>query len=85
MPVEKIKGLSEVNEVAHHTEKYESAGLFLRRGQTFKIEIDLKRAYKEDEDQFNIKLETGKYPKKRNGSLISIQKVEEFEKVKNYN
>ncbi|XP_065061896.1 hemocyte protein-glutamine gamma-glutamyltransferase-like isoform X2 [Rhopilema esculentum] len=80
MPVEKIKGLSEVNEVVHHTEKYESAGLFLRRGQTFKIEIDLKRAYKEDEDQFNIKLETGKYPKKRNGSLISIQKVEEFEK-----
>lgn len=78
----KINVLSEINEVAHHTAKYETAGLILRRGQTFKVEIDLKRAYKEDEDRFNIKLETGKHPKKRNGTLVVVEKVDEFSKVR---
>ena len=81
LPVLKIKGLQEVNEVAHHTEKYETAGLFLRRGQTFKIEIDLKRAVRDDEEQFHIKLETGKYPKRRNGTMVVAEKVDEFVKV----
>ena len=81
MPVTKIKGLAEVNEVSHHTERYETPGLFLRRGQTFTIEIELKRAFKEDEDKFTIKFETGKNPRKRNNTLVVVTKVQEFEKV----
>ena len=81
MPVTKIKGLAETNEVSHHTERYETPGLFLRRGQTFTIEIELQRAFKEDEDKFTIKFETGKYPKKRNNTLVVVTKVQEFEKV----
>ncbi len=82
MPVLKIKGLPEVNEVVHHTAKYETPGLFLRRGQSFKIEIDLKRAHSEEEDRFCVKLETGKRPKKRNGTMAIAEKVDDFVKVK---
>ena len=77
----KIKDLAEINEVIHHTEKYESPGLFLRRGQTFQIEIILKRAFNEDEDRFSIRFETGKHPRKRNGTLAVATKVKEFDKV----
>jgi len=78
--VTKIKGLEEINEVSHHTEKYETPGLFLRRGQTFQIEIDLEKVFNEDEDQFTIRFETGKHPRKRNNTLAVATKVKEFEK-----
>ncbi len=81
LPVIKIKGLKEINEKAHFTAKYESTGLFLRRGQTFKISIDLERGFREDEDQFSIQFETGKRPKRRNRTLVTVEKVEQFEKV----
>ena len=81
MPVTKIEDLKEVNETAHHTEKYETPGLFLRRGQTFKIKIHLEREFKENDDQFMIRFETGKNPKKRNDTLVIVQKVDEFDKV----
>lgn len=82
MPVTKIRGLAEENEVTHHTEKYESQGLFLRRGQTFKIEIDLSREFRENEDEFEIRLETGRNPRKRNNTLAIAEKVNEFDKVR---
>ena len=77
----KIKGLEDINEVSHHTAKYETPGLFLRRGQTFQIEIDVEKVFDEDKDQFTIRFETGKHPKKRNDTLAVATKVKEFEKV----
>ena len=77
----KIKGLEAINEVSHHTERYETPGLFLRRGQSFQIEIDLEKAFKENEDEFTIRFETGKYPTKITNTLAVATKVNGFKKV----
>lgn len=68
LQVESISGAAE-NGLKHHTDEYESDALVIRRGQSFSLEIQIKSPHK-PENNFIVKLETGKKPKKRSRTLL---------------
>lgn len=50
----------EINKQQHHTDKYYSPKLIVRRGQPFQIQIDFNRPYKPETDQFWLEYLIGK-------------------------
>lgn len=55
-----FKDPHEINKQQHHTDKYDSPKLIVRRGQAFQIQIDFNRPYKPETDQFWLEYLIGK-------------------------
>ncbi|XP_025895543.1 coagulation factor XIII A chain [Nothoprocta perdicaria] len=62
----------EINKQQHHTDKYYSPKLIVRRGQPFQIQIDFNRPYKPDTDQFWLEYLIGRYPQQNKGTYIPV-------------
>ncbi|KAM6209338.1 coagulation factor XIII A chain isoform 2-T2 [Sarcoramphus papa] len=62
----------EINKQQHHTDKYYSPKLIVRRGQPFQIQIDFNRPYKPETDQFWLEYLIGRYPQQNKGTYIPI-------------
>ncbi|XP_009883714.1 PREDICTED: coagulation factor XIII A chain [Charadrius vociferus] len=62
----------EINKQQHHTDKYYSPKLIVRRGQTFQIQIDFNRPYNPETDQFWLEYLIGRYPQQNRGTYIPI-------------
>ncbi|KFW68799.1 Coagulation factor XIII A chain [Pygoscelis adeliae] len=62
----------EINKQQHHTDKYYSPKLIVRRGQLFQIQIDFNRPYKPETDQFWLEYLIGRYPQQNKGTYIPI-------------
>lgn len=73
LKVKSINILESTNGPEHHTDDYESDALIIRRGQPFYLELIHEGNY-DDSNTFYVELKTGKNPKKRNSTLVEVQK-----------
>ncbi|XP_064363150.1 coagulation factor XIII A chain isoform X4 [Dromaius novaehollandiae] len=62
----------EINKQQHHTDKYYSPKLVVRRGQPFQIQIDFNRPYKPGTDKFWLEYLIGRYPQQNKGTYIPV-------------
>ncbi|KFO06680.1 Coagulation factor XIII A chain, partial [Balearica regulorum gibbericeps] len=62
----------EINKQQHHTDKYYSPKLIVRRGQSFQIQVDFNRPYKPETDRFWLEYLIGRYPQQNKGTYIPI-------------
>ncbi|KFW92637.1 Coagulation factor XIII A chain [Phalacrocorax carbo] len=62
----------EINKQQHHTDKYYSPKLIVRRGQPFQIQIDFNRPFEPQTDQFWLEYLIGRYPQQNKGTYIPI-------------
>ncbi|XP_058274399.1 protein-glutamine gamma-glutamyltransferase K [Hemibagrus wyckioides] len=67
------------NRREHHTEKYHSNELIIRRGQTFQIMLDLSRSFNINTDKLHLELKTGSQPLVSKGTHVIIPLVEELQ------
>ncbi|KAF6344503.1 coagulation factor XIII A chain [Rhinolophus ferrumequinum] len=70
------------NKVDHHTDKYESNQLIVRRGQSFYIQIDFNRPYDPRRDLFRVEYVIGRYPQENKGTYIPVPIVSELQSGK---
>ena len=71
----------EINKQEHHTDKYYSPKLIVRRGQPFQIQVDFNRPYKPETDQFWLEYLIGRCLAK----AVSCQQNEVEESFINWN
>ena len=64
------------NGKAHHTDKFKTddPALIIRRGESFKVSIELAREYRQDDD-FYFTLRTGNRPNPKDKTLIPVTEV----------
>ncbi|XP_054670573.1 coagulation factor XIII A chain [Grus americana] len=62
----------EINKQQHHTDKYYSPKLIVRRGQSFQIQVDFNRPYKPETDRFWLEYLIGRYPQQNKGTYIPV-------------
>ena len=53
--------MNEVNRIAHHTNEYNTNILVLRRGETFQLNMKLKRKINKEHDKIKLVLTQGMY------------------------
>uniref|UniRef100_A0A8D0SF31 Coagulation factor XIII A chain n=2 Tax=Sus scrofa TaxID=9823 RepID=A0A8D0SF31_PIG len=70
------------NKVDHHTDKYDSKKLIVRRGQPFYIQIDFSRPYDPRRDLFRVEYVIGRYPQENKGTYIPVPIVSELQRGK---
>ncbi|XP_037374716.1 coagulation factor XIII A chain [Talpa occidentalis] len=68
------------NKMDHHTDRYDSDKLIVRRGQPFHIQIDFNRPYEPSRDFFRVEYVIGRYPQQSKGTYIPVHVVPELRK-----
>lgn len=84
IPIMGIDSMTDVNGPAHHTDKYKTkSAIVLRRGQSFKIKVQLARDYEQD-DSFYFTLKTGPRPRDIDKTMITVAEYlpKEFHRCK---
>uniref|UniRef100_A0AAQ4PXC9 Transglutaminase N-terminal domain-containing protein n=1 Tax=Gasterosteus aculeatus aculeatus TaxID=481459 RepID=A0AAQ4PXC9_GASAC len=56
-----IESQSGANRREHHTDRFQSENLVIRRGQTFQMWITLSRPFRQDADKLHLELKTGQW------------------------
>lgn len=69
----------DANKVDHHTDKYDSNSLIVRRGQPFFIQVDFNRPYDPRRDLFRVEYVIGRYPQENKGTYIPVPVVSELQ------
>uniref|UniRef100_A0A8C5PAZ8 Coagulation factor XIII A chain n=1 Tax=Leptobrachium leishanense TaxID=445787 RepID=A0A8C5PAZ8_9ANUR len=69
----------EKNKTEHHTDRYVSNKLIIRRGQNFSMKIDFNRPYNPETDQFWVEYLIGRYPQQSKGTYIPVPIVPSLE------
>ncbi|GAA6092427.1 protein-glutamine gamma-glutamyltransferase K [Tachysurus ichikawai] len=77
--VDLLSSKTDQNRREHHTEKYHSEELIIRRGQTFQIMLDLSRPFNINTDKLHLELKTGLLPLVSKGTHIIIPVTEELQ------
>nr|XP_014698174.2 coagulation factor XIII A chain [Equus asinus] len=72
----------DTNKLDHHTDKYDSNKLIVRRGQSFYIQIDFNRPYDPRRDIFRVEYVIGRYPQENKGTYIPVPVVSELQSGK---
>lgn len=72
----------DTNKIDHHTDKYDSNKLIVRRGQSFYIQIDFNRPYEPRRDLFRVEYVIGRYPQENKGTYVPVPIVSELQKGK---
>uniref|UniRef100_A0A4X2K0C6 Coagulation factor XIII A chain n=1 Tax=Vombatus ursinus TaxID=29139 RepID=A0A4X2K0C6_VOMUR len=78
MNVHLFKDSWDTNKVEHHTDRYDSEKLIVRRGQPFYVQIDFHRPYDPKKDVFRLEYVIGRYPQENKGTYIPVPIVSEF-------
>ncbi|KAG9329935.1 hypothetical protein JZ751_028506 [Albula glossodonta] len=77
--VDLLKDKKGQNRREHHTDKYQSDRLIIRRGQTFQVILHLSRPFSLDSDTLYLELRTGPRPLVSKGTHVIIPLVEDLE------
>ncbi|XP_006909353.1 coagulation factor XIII A chain [Pteropus alecto] len=72
----------DTNKIDHHTDKYDSNKLIVRRGQSFYIQIDFNRPYEPRRDLFRVEYVIGRYPQENKGTYVPVPIVSELQRGK---
>lgn len=72
----------DTNKIDHHTDKYDSDKLIVRRGQSFYIQIDFNRPYDPRRDLFRVEYVIGRYPQENKGTYVPVPVVSELQRGK---
>uniref|UniRef100_A0A4W4H4M3 Protein-glutamine gamma-glutamyltransferase K n=1 Tax=Electrophorus electricus TaxID=8005 RepID=A0A4W4H4M3_ELEEL len=67
------------NRREHHTDRYQSDELIIRRGQTFQMELNLSRPFNINTDKLYLDLKTGLLPLVSKGTHVIVPLVEELQ------
>lgn len=59
--IDLLKSNKEQNRLEHHTDRYHSEHLIIRRGQTFQMLIELTRAFNSKTDKLKLDLKLGQF------------------------
>ncbi|XP_034167505.2 protein-glutamine gamma-glutamyltransferase K isoform X1 [Pangasianodon hypophthalmus] len=76
--IDLLKSKTGQNRLEHHTDRYQSENLIIRRGQSFQIWIELSRAFDPRADQLQLLLKLGAVPRAK-GTVVSVPLVTEFQ------
>lgn len=59
--IDLLKSNKETNRLEHHTDRYHSENLIIRRGQTFQMSIELSRPFNSKTDKLYLDLKLGQF------------------------
>ncbi|KAF7203306.1 protein-glutamine gamma-glutamyltransferase K-like isoform X2 [Nothobranchius furzeri] len=77
--IDLMKTKSGDNHTEHHTDRYQSDRLIIRRGQTFQMWIVLSRPFDPHHDKLHLELKTGSLPAVSKGTHVIVPLVESLE------
>ncbi|XP_059383211.1 protein-glutamine gamma-glutamyltransferase K [Carassius carassius] len=77
--IDLLKSKKEQNRLEHHTDRYLSEHLIIRRGQTFQMWIELSRAFNSKTDKLQLDLKLGNLPDVSKGTHVIVPLVEDLQ------
>lgn len=77
--IDLLKSTKEQNRLEHHTDRYHSEHLIIRRGQTFQMLIELSRAFNSKTDKLKLDLKLGNLPDVSKGTHVIVPLVEDLQ------
>ncbi|XP_056126689.1 protein-glutamine gamma-glutamyltransferase K [Rhinichthys klamathensis goyatoka] len=77
--IDLLKSNKEPNRLEHHTDRYRSENLIIRRGQTFQMLIELSRPINLKTDKLHLDLKLGNLPDVSKGTHVIVPLVEDLQ------
>ncbi|XP_043080830.1 protein-glutamine gamma-glutamyltransferase K isoform X2 [Puntigrus tetrazona] len=77
--VDLLKSSKEQNRLEHHTNRYHSEHLIVRRGQTFQMLIELSRTFNSEIDKLQLDLKLGNLPDVSKGTHVIVPLVKDLQ------
>ncbi|GAA6108530.1 protein-glutamine gamma-glutamyltransferase K-like, partial [Tachysurus ichikawai] len=77
--IDLIRSKKAENRVNHHTERYHSDNLIIRRGQMFQMWIELSRPFNPKTDKLHLELKLGSSPMVSKGTLVTVPLVDDLQ------
>uniref|UniRef100_A0A671MJM6 Protein-glutamine gamma-glutamyltransferase K n=1 Tax=Sinocyclocheilus anshuiensis TaxID=1608454 RepID=A0A671MJM6_9TELE len=77
--IDLLKSNKGQNRLEHHTDRYHSEHLIIRRGQTFQMLIELSRAFNLKTDRLHLDLKLGNLPDVSKGTHVIVPLVEDLQ------
>ncbi|XP_051517923.1 protein-glutamine gamma-glutamyltransferase K [Myxocyprinus asiaticus] len=77
--IDLLKSKTGQNRVEHHTDRYHSEQLIIRRGQTFQMSIELSRPFNPKTDKLHLELRLGNLPDVSKRTLVIVPLVEDLQ------
>ncbi|TRY92272.1 hypothetical protein DNTS_007055, partial [Danionella cerebrum] len=77
--VDLIKSSTDQNRREHHTDRYRSENLIIRRGQPFQMLLELSRPFNPKTDKLHLDLKLGRFPEVSKGTHVIVPLVEDLQ------